>query len=100
MTKPALLVQLKAKPGKEGELASFLTSARPLAEAETGTLAWFAIRFTPDTFAIFDAFADDQGLEAHLDGPIAAALSGRADELLAEPPKILRAEVLADTLPT
>lgn len=49
----------------------------------------------PGTFATFDAFADDARCDAHLSGPIAAALMGKADELLASPPEIRRVDVLA-----
>jgi quinol monooxygenase YgiN len=97
MTKLAILAELKAKPGKEEEVAAFLAGAQSLAAAEPGTLVWFAVRLGADTFAIFDAFADEAGRQAHLEGPIAAALMAHADELLAEPPQIRMAEVLADT---
>ncbi len=98
MTKVAIYVELRAKSGKEEELASFLKSAQSLAAAETGTVTWFAVRFDPSTFAIFDAFDDEAGRDAHLNGPIAAALMGRAEELLASPPQIRKANVLADKL--
>ena len=59
MTHFALYVELKAKPGKEEEVAAFLANARSLVLAETGTVAWFAVRFDKATFAIFDAFNDE-----------------------------------------
>jgi quinol monooxygenase YgiN len=99
MTKVAIYVELKAKPGKESELASFLKSAQSLAAAETGTITWFAVRFDDSAFAIFDAFNDEAGRDAHLKGPIAAALMKRAPELLAASPQIRKADVLADKLP-
>jgi quinol monooxygenase YgiN len=99
MTKVAIYVELKAKPGKESELASFLKSAQSLAAAETGTVVWFAVRFDASTFAIFDAFNDEAGRDAHLSGPIAAALMKHADELLATAPQIRKAGVMADKLP-
>jgi quinol monooxygenase YgiN len=99
MTKVAIYVELKAKLGKESELASFLKSAQSLAAAETGTVVWFAVRFDDSTFAIFDAFNDEAGRDAHLGGPIAAALMKYADELLATPPQIRKAGVMADKLP-
>jgi quinol monooxygenase YgiN len=99
MTTCALLVELKAKPGKEEELAAFLASARPLAEAEPDTVTWFAVRLDNSTFAIFDAFNHEAGRQAHLSGPIAAALMAHADALLAVPPSIRKADVLADVLP-
>jgi quinol monooxygenase YgiN len=52
----------------------------------------------PSTFGIFDVFPDEPGREAHLAGPIAAALMQRADELLTEPPTIEKVDVLASKL--
>ncbi len=45
MTSVALYVELKAKPGKEDEVAAFLAGAQSLVAAEPGTVAWFAVRF-------------------------------------------------------
>lgn len=98
MVTVGLLATMTAKPGKEQELAAFLTSALPLAEAETETTAWFAIRIDDSTFGIFDVFPGASGRQAHLDGPIAAALMDKADELLASPPEIKPIDVLAAKL--
>ena len=99
MTRFALYVELKAKQGREEDVANFLASARSLVMAEAGTVAWFAVRFDRMTFAIFDAFNDEAGREAHLGGQVAAALMAHASELLAEAPQIRKAGVLADKLP-
>ena len=99
MVRVALLVRLKAKPGKEADVDSFLRSGLPLAVAETATTAWFAIKLGPSTFGIFDAFPDESGRQAHLSGPIAAALMAKATDLLAEPPSIEKVDVLAAKLP-
>jgi quinol monooxygenase YgiN len=93
-----LYVRLEAKDGKEDEVASFLQSAQPLAEDEPDTTAWFAIKMGPSTFGIFDVFPDDSGRQAHLNGPIAAALMEKADELLSEAPRIEQIDVLASKL--
>jgi quinol monooxygenase YgiN len=98
MVKVALLARLEARPGKESAVAELLTSALPLAQAEPGTTVWFAIRLGPSTFGVFDAFPDDKGRQAHLSGAIAAALMGKADELLSEPPDIRPVDVLAAKL--
>ena len=66
MTQHALYVQLEAKPGKEQEVANFLSSARAMVSDEPDTTAWFAIRMGPRMFGIFDAFASERGREAHL----------------------------------
>jgi len=99
MIKLALLVRLEAKPEKAAEMESFLRGALPLVEQEPATLAWFGIRLGPTTFGIFDAFSDESGRQAHLSGKVAAALMAKAPELLAEPPVIEKAEVLAVKLP-
>ncbi len=95
MVKLALLVRLEAKPGKEQEVADFLAGALPLAQQEPATTAWFALRMGPSTFGIFDVFPDESGREAHLTGPIAAALMAKASELLAIPPMIEKVDLLA-----
>ncbi len=99
MVEVALWVMLKAKPGKEDELAQFLASATPLVEAEPDTIAWFAIKIGPSTFGIFDVFPDDAGRQAHLAGKVAAGLMEKAPELLSEPPSIEQIDVLAAKLP-
>ena len=99
MVKVGLLVRLEAKPGKEQAVEDFLNSGLPLARNEPATVAWFAIKLGPSTFGIFDAFPDDEGRQAHLSGPIAAALMANASELLAEPPAIEKVDVLAAKLP-
>src|SRR5207237_8536917 len=72
--KVALSVRLHAKPGKEAELEKFLAGALPLAQGESWTPVWFALKFGKSEFGIFDAFADEAGRKAHLEGPIAKAL--------------------------
>jgi len=93
--KVGIVALLEAKPGKEEVLADLLRSAQALAVQESGTVVWYAFRSGPHSFGIFDAFADDAGRTAHLQGQIAAALLGRADELLSAPPDIRKVDVLA-----
>jgi quinol monooxygenase YgiN len=99
MTQHALYVQLEAKPGKEQEVAAFLSDAQPLVEDEPGTTAWFAIRMGPRTFGIFDVFDNERGREAHLQGKVAQQLMARAPQLFANELEIQRLDVLADKLP-
>ena len=95
----SLFVRLEAKPGKEAEVAEFLKQGLELAQQEATTPVWFALRLGPSTFGVFDAFADEAGRQAHLDGPIARALMAHAPNLLASPPVIERVEVLGVKLP-
>lgn len=65
-----------------------------LANKETTTPLWFALRLGPSTFAVVDAFPDESGRQAHLNGPIAKALMDQAPNLLAAPPCIEKTEIL------
>jgi len=94
MLKLSLFARLEAKPGMEEELASFLAQGLQMANEETTTPVWFALRFGPSTFAIFDAFVDEAGRQSHLNGPIAKALMTQAPNLLAATPVIEQVEVL------
>jgi quinol monooxygenase YgiN len=94
----ALFVRLEAKAGREQEVESFLRSALDLVDAEDGTPLWFALRFGPSTFGIFDAFADEEGRQAHLGGQVAGALKERGGELFSQEPTIERIDILAGKL--
>ena len=95
MIKFGLLATLEAKPGKEKEVEDFLKSALPLAQAEPGTLTWYALKLTSNTFGIFDTFESEEGRQAHLNGPIAKALMEKASELLSKDPVIEQIDILA-----
>jgi quinol monooxygenase YgiN len=99
MVSVALLVRLESKPGKEAEVGEFLRAALPLVQEETATTAWFALRFGPSSFGIFDAFPNDEGRQAHLAGRVAAALLAQAEDLLSAPPVIEMVDTLASKLP-
>jgi quinol monooxygenase YgiN len=94
MIKYALLARLEARPGKEAEVQQFLEAGLAMARDEKTTPIWFALRLSPTTFGVFDAFEDDAGRQAHLNGPIAQALVAKAPELFAKPPAIEPMEVL------
>ena len=66
-----------------------------MAQKEPGTIHWFALRIGPSTFGIFDSFENEGGRQAHLNGPIAAALVAKAPELLAKSPSIEQVDLLA-----
>jgi quinol monooxygenase YgiN len=100
MVKKSIAAKLVAKPGKEADVEAFLRSGLELANNEPLTVTWYAIRFSENTFGIFDTFESDEGRDAHLNGPIAAALMAKADELLAEPPTIEKVDIIAAKVPT
>lgn len=95
MVKKSLWVELNAKPGREAEVEAFLNSGLALVNQGPLTVTWYAIKMSDSSFGIFDTFEGDEGRDAHLNGKGAAALMAKADELLAEPPKIHKIDILA-----
>ncbi len=94
MIKLALFARIEAKPGKEAAVAQLLEGGLAMAREEATTPIWFALRLSPTTFGVFDAFHDEKGRQRHLSGPIAQALVANAPELFAGPPSIEPIEVL------
>ncbi len=94
-----LLVRLEARPGKESDVEEFLVQALDLVNEEPGTATWYALRFGPSSFGIYDTFEESNDREDHLGGKVAAALMGRADELFTHKPVIEMLDVLAAKLP-
>jgi quinol monooxygenase YgiN len=94
MVQVGLYVRLEAAAGKESAVADFLRQGQALVEAEPGTIVWHSFQMGPSTFGIFDAFEDEDGRQAHLNGKVAQGLSDNAD-LFAESPSIEQVDVLA-----
>ena len=94
MVKCGLFVRLEAKPGKEQAVADFLAAGLELTNREATTPIWFALKLSPTTFGVFDAFAEEKHRQAHLVGNMAQSLMARADELLASPPSIELLDIL------
>jgi len=94
MIKFGLLVRLEAKPGKERAVADFLAAGLELTNREANTPIWFALKLSPTTFGVFDAFTSDEHRRAHLAGDMAKSLMSRVDELLASPPSVEPVDVL------
>jgi quinol monooxygenase YgiN len=98
MVTEGLFVRMEAKAGHEMDVENMLREALPIVDDESGTLLWFALRFGPSTFGIFDAFPDDEARQAHLRGSVAQTLMERAPQWLAGEPQIEQADVLAAKL--
>lgn len=95
----ALLVRLEALAGKEDDVLAFLEQGRSIVEGEAGTVRWFAVRFGPSSFGVFDAFPDDDGRQAHLSGGVGKALGENVGVLFGEP-TIEHLDVVAEKQPT
>ena len=65
----AFVVKLVAKSETAEEVAGFLAGAVELANAEAGTIVWFALRTGTTTVWIVAAFPDRPARPAHTAGP-------------------------------
>ena len=90
-----LLATLKAKPEQAKNVEQFIKGAIDLAREEKKTLSWYSFKIDETTFGIFDTFEDETGRDAHLNGEIAKALMGKADELLSDAPDIKKITILS-----
>lgn len=99
MVTKGLLVHLDVKHGLDAEAERCLLDAVPAVRAESGTRAWYALRFGRGEYGIFDAFPDEAARDAHLNGQAAAALLAKSAALLNHPPRIEKLEILASKLP-
>ena len=95
MSKQAIWVMLKAKPGKEEEIEAFLAQGAQMAHAEPGTVTWYGVKMGPGVYGVFDTFNDEAGRDAHLGGAIAKALMEKAPELFSNELRIEQMEILA-----
>ena len=64
----AFYILIEALPGREEEVVQMLRDIRACVEDEPATGPWFAVRHSPTQFAIFEAFPDIAGRDAHVAG--------------------------------
>jgi quinol monooxygenase YgiN len=95
MSKQAIWVMLKAKPGKENDVEAFLKQGATMSNAEQLTVTWYGVKMGPGIYGVFDTFEDEAGRDAHLSGEIAKALMANASELFSNEIKIEKMEILA-----
>lgn len=99
MLSHGLLARLKAQSSQISETEQFLKSAVPLVQAEPATSVWFALRFGRGEYGIFDAFANEEGRQAHLQGQVAGALMAQTPQLLDKAPDIATVDIIASKMP-
>jgi quinol monooxygenase YgiN len=99
MLSHGLLVRLKAQSSQISPTEEFLKSAVPLVRAEPATAVWFALRFGRGEYGIFDAFANEAGRTAHLQGQVAGALLAQTSQLFEKAPDIATVDVIASKMP-
>lgn len=95
-----LLARMKAQWNRIDETEQFLNSALPLVQAEPATAVWYALRFGRGEYGIFDAFATEQGRQAHLQGRVATTLMEKVPLLLDKSPDIATVDIIASKMPS
>ena len=68
-----LLLTFTAKPDHEPEVEAILMDAQPMAAAEEGTAAWYALRMANGDYGIFDVFPNRRSRLRHITGEHPAA---------------------------
>jgi quinol monooxygenase YgiN len=87
------------RPGKDAQAGDLLRDALPLVMLESGTLAWFPLRFNASEFGVFACFPDLASLLSHLDGPAHRILQDKAPLVIDGEPQVNELDVLAEKLP-
>jgi quinol monooxygenase YgiN len=98
MVSVGILIRFEAKPGKVAEVEGMLRSALRQVKGDASTIAWHALRVGPTSFAVFDAFEDEAGRQAHWD-TYSKPLEAAAPELFAAPPTVDFVDILGAKLP-
>lgn len=92
----AFYILIEALPGREDEVVQMLHDIRACVEHEPATGPWYAVRHSPRTFAIFKAFPDIAGRDAHVAGGGGDIFRdvARMNHLLAEPAHVQKVDIL------
>lgn len=98
MVTVGILIRFEAKPEKVAEVEGMLQSALQQVKADASTIAWHALRVGPTSFAVFDAFEDEAGRQAHWD-TYSKPLEAAAPELFAAAPTVEYVDILGAKIP-
>ena len=92
----AFFIEIEALPGKEEDVVQMLRDIRAAVEDEPATGPWFAVRRSATSFAIFEAFPDIAGRQAHVDGAGGDIFRDieRMNAILAKPAHVQKVDVL------
>ncbi len=93
-----VVAEVRAKPGKEGELRAATLGLVAQVRAEPGNLLYFLHedREAPGHFVFYEIFASQAHFEAHNATPHVQAWFARLPELAAGGVKVLRLEILGN----
>lgn len=92
----AFLILIEAKPGKEQEVVRMLADIRECVEAEPATGPWYAVRLSETSFAIYEAFPDIAGRDAHIAGGGGEIFRDveRMNSILSKPAHVQKVDIL------
>jgi len=92
----AFYILIEAKPGRENDVVAMLRDIHACVEHEPATGPWYAVRHSERLFAIFEAFPNVAGRDAHVAGGGGHIFRdvGRMNRLLAEPAHVQKVDVL------
>jgi len=92
----AFLILIEARPGKEPEVVRMLADIRECVEAEPATGPWYAVQLSASSFAIYEAFPDIAGRDAHVAGGGGKIFRDveRMNSILAKPAHVQKVDIL------
>ena len=92
----AFYILIEARPGHEDEVVRMLDDIRSAVETEPATGPWYSVRHSRTTFAIFEAFPNIAGRNAHVAGSGGDIFRDveRMNRILAQPAHVQKVDVL------
>ncbi len=92
----AFYIEIEALPGREDDVVQMLRDILACVEREPATGPWYAVRHSHTTFAIFEAFPNIAGRQAHVDGGGGEIFRDveRMNAILAKPAHVRKVDVL------
>ena len=92
----AFYILIEARAGKQNEVLQMLRDIRACVETEPATGPWYAVQHSETTFAIFEAFPNIAGRDAHVaggGGDIFRSIE-RMNDILERPAHVQKVDVL------
>lgn len=92
----AFYIEIEALPGREADVMQMLRDILACVEQEPATGPWFGVRHSQTTFAIFEAFPNVAGRQAHVAGGGGKIFRDvqRMDAILAKPAHVQKVDIV------
>ena len=92
----AFLILIEARIGKEQEVLRMLADIRECVEEEPATGPWYAVQLSATNFAIYEAFPNIAGRDAHVAGGGGNIFRDveRMNAILAKPAHVQKVDIL------